>query len=84
MQVGREHVVLVEGHSRRSTADRPQLVGRTDSNKKCVLDANVHVACGTAGVPVPMAKGDYIRVRVESAGPSTLIAVPIARVSGIV
>lgn len=32
-EVGEEHLVLVEGPSKRSTAEHPTLTGRTDSNK---------------------------------------------------
>lgn len=32
-QVGSEQVVLVEGESKRSTREQPQLSGRADSNK---------------------------------------------------
>ena len=32
-QVGREHVVLVDGPARRSSPAAPQLAGRTDTNK---------------------------------------------------
>lgn len=32
-EVGEEHLVLVEGTSKRSTAEAPTLTGRTDSNK---------------------------------------------------
>ena len=33
LEVGREHLVLVEGHSKRSTPDNITLTGRTDTNK---------------------------------------------------
>ena len=35
------HVVLIEGPSRRSSEERLQLTGRTDTNKRVVLDARI-------------------------------------------
>lgn len=61
---GKEHVVLVEGPSRRSDA---QLSGRTDTNKMAVFDR------------VDFAKGEYVRVKVTDCTSATLIAEPIGR-----
>ena len=55
--VGREHVVLVEGPSKRSDA---QLMGRTDTNKVVVFDR------GT------LAAGGYARVRITGCTAATL------------
>ena len=79
-EVGREHIVLVEGHSRRSTPENPQLMGRTDNNKKCVFDANFPVTCSTTGARVNILKGDYLRVKVHAANPATLHVEPLERV----
>lgn len=81
-EVGREHVVLVEGDSKRSTPTAPQLAGRTDSNRKCVWDAAAPVRCRQAGAAVAVGKGDFVRVRVTEAGPSTLQVEPIERLPG--
>ena len=56
--VGREFEVLIEGFSKRSTAD---LMGRTSQNKACVFPAAGH------------AKGEYVTVRVLDSTPATLI-----------
>ena len=56
--VGREFEVLVEGFSKRSTAD---LMGRTSQNKACVFPAAGHT------------KGEYVTVRVIDSTPATLI-----------
>jgi len=34
---GREHVLLVEGTSKRSTPEAPALVGRVDNGKRCII-----------------------------------------------
>ena len=56
--VGHEFEVLVEGFSKRSEAD---LMGRTPQNKACVFPAAGH------------SKGEYVRVRVVSSTPATLL-----------
>ena len=56
--IGKTFEVLVEGVSKRSTA---QLVGRTEQNKTCVFDRGVHRI------------GDFVRVRVTDASSATLI-----------
>ena len=64
-EIGTEHVVLVEGESRRSSA---QLSGRTDTNKMTVFDRQ------------DFAKGDYVRVKITDCTSATLIAVPMEKV----
>jgi tRNA-2-methylthio-N6-dimethylallyladenosine synthase len=64
-ELGAEHVVLVEGPSRRSEA---QLSGRTDTNKMAVFDKQ------------DFRKGEYVRVRVTDCTSATLIAQPVGRV----
>lgn len=61
--IGKEFDVLVEGVSKRSTA---QWVGRTGQNKACVFPR-----------PEGSRMGDIVRVRVESASSATLICVPV-------
>ena len=56
--IGKTFEVLVEGVSKRSTA---QLVGRTEQNKTCVFDRGAHRI------------GDFVRVRVIDASSATLI-----------
>jgi len=63
-EVGKEHIVLVEGTSRRSD---DQLSGRTDTNKMTVFDR------------AEFKKGDYVKVRVTDCTSATLIAEPIGR-----
>ncbi len=57
-EIGTEHMVLVEGRSKRRD---DQLSGRSDSNKMVVFDR------GTRG------KGDYVRVRITNCTSATLI-----------
>ncbi len=61
-EIGKEHVVLVEGLSKRSDE---QLSGRSDTNKMTVLDRS------------DFGKGDYVKVRVTDCTSATLIAEPI-------
>jgi tRNA-2-methylthio-N6-dimethylallyladenosine synthase len=64
--IGTEHVVLVEGTSRRSEA---QLRGRTDTNKMVIFDKQEG-----------MAKGDYVRVRIDDCTSATLMGTSLSPV----
>ena len=72
MEVGRTHRVLVEGESKRSTAEHPQLTGRSDNNKRCIF---------APPEDVRLEAGDYVDVRVVKAmsGRSLLCAVDAVR-----
>lgn len=63
-EIGREHIVLVEGPSKRSIE---QLCGRTDTNKMVVFDREDYQ------------KGDYARVRINDCTSATLLGTAIAR-----
>lgn len=63
-EIGSEHIVLVEGESRRSDQ---QLSGRTDTNKMTVFDR------------MDFVKGDYVRVLVTDCTSATLLAKPLGR-----
>lgn len=63
-EVGREHVALVEGESKRSAR---QLCGRTDTNKMVVFDREAY------------APGDYVRVRITGCTSATLLGDPLGR-----
>lgn len=65
-ELGQSRVVLVEGESTKSTAERPSLTGRTDGNKRVVFES-------AHGGAAPRA-GDYVRVRVTEVRGSTLRA----------
>ena len=56
-EIGREHVVLVEGPSKKSDA---QLCGRTDTNKMVVFDRE------------EFEKGQYVRMNVSTRALRTL------------
>ena len=60
--IGTEHLVLLEGPSRRSDE---QLAGRTDTNKMVVIDRNGYRA------------GDYVRVRITDCTSATLIGAAV-------
>jgi MiaB/RimO family radical SAM methylthiotransferase len=77
------HVVLVEGVARKSTVERPTLTGRTDTNKRVVLDATPvpRWAAGDdapTGPAFPLIAGDYALARVVTAGVATLMCEPVA------
>ncbi|NBB99449.1 MAG: tRNA (N6-isopentenyl adenosine(37)-C2)-methylthiotransferase MiaB [Bacteroidetes bacterium] len=61
-EIGAEHVVLVEGPSKRSDA---QLCGRTDTNKMVVFDREDYT------------QGDYVRVRITDCTSATLMGEPL-------
>ena len=63
-EIGKEHIILVEGLSRRSDA---QLSGRSDTNKMTVFDRQ------------DFKKGDYVRVRITDCTSATLLATPLGR-----
>ncbi len=65
-EIGRRHLVLVEGVSKRSDT---QLSGRTDTNKMVVFDRETHQ------------KGDYIEVEITDCTAATLIARPVEKSS---
>lgn len=65
-EIGKRHLVLVEGTSKRSDE---QLSGRTDTNKMVVFDRK------------DFEIGDYVEVEVTSATSATLLAKPIAKSS---
>ncbi len=65
-EIGSEHVVLVEGPSKRSDE---QLCGRTDTNKMVVFDRHDY------------RKGEYVRVRIEECTSATLLGHALGRTS---
>lgn len=58
-EIGRRHLVLVEGTSKRSDE---QLCGRTDTNKMVVFDREEHIG-----------KGDYVEVTITDCTSATLM-----------
>ena len=81
-EVGRHHLVLLEGQSKKDAAE---WMGRTDTNKRVVLphiplkpaDANSHDR--EPSLPLP---GEYVAVQItEAISANTLRAVPLARSS---
>ncbi|WP_255233296.1 tRNA (N6-isopentenyl adenosine(37)-C2)-methylthiotransferase MiaB [Aliifodinibius salipaludis] len=58
-EIGRRHLVLVEGTSKRSDE---QLCGRTDTNKMVVFDREEHIE-----------KGDYVEVTITDCTSATLM-----------
>jgi MiaB/RimO family radical SAM methylthiotransferase len=78
-EVGREHLVLIDGLSKKSTKE---WIGRTDTNKKVVFARTPIPAGPGAKAQVEVGPGDYVAVRVtESISANTLRAAPVARSS---
>ena len=84
-EVGRRHLVLVEGKSRRSDK---QMTGRTDTFKRAVFDDiqvpskyKIDIQGKVQNAPlVQLMPGDYVAVQVVDGGRgSTLHCVPLAR-----
>lgn len=65
-EIGRRHLVLVEGTSKRSDQ---QLSGRTDTNKIVVFDREKYL------------KGDYVEVEITDSTSATLIGTPVEKSS---
>ena len=65
-EIGRTHLVLVEGESKRS---KEQLSGRSDTNKMVVFDRKQYQ------------KGDYVEVEINDCTSATLIGTPIHKSS---
>lgn len=63
-EIGRTHLVLVEGESKRSSE---QLSGRSDTNKMVVFDRKKY------------RKGDYVEVEITDCTSATLIGTPIRK-----
>jgi len=78
-EVGRTHLVLVDGLSKKSEAE---WAGRTDSNKRVVFARRPVPASAAASAEVELRVGDYVAVRVtEGISANTLRAEPLARSS---
>jgi len=65
-EIGRTHLVLVEGTSKRSDE---QLAGRTDTNKMVVFDRKNYQ------------KGDYVEVKIVDSTSATLMGEPVRKSS---
>jgi tRNA A37 methylthiotransferase MiaB len=81
-EIGRRHLVLVEGNSRKSDT---QLVGRSDTNKKVVFDpiplpllSSIVSKSGEASKEDVKVK-DYVIVHVDTANGQTLVGRAIAK-----
>jgi len=90
-EVGRLHLVLVEGPSKHSTPERPQLQGRTCTNVRVVFDDGLagewagsgpqagRTAGGPGGPVRRLAPGDYAACRVQGVTSATLHAEVLGR-----
>ena len=77
LEVGREHLVLVEGLSKRSTPENPTMTGRNDNNKRCIISSSSSFELGD----LVLQAGDYVRVRVKEASAQTLFCEPLEKSS---
>ena len=67
--LNKEHIVLVEGESKRSMEGNIQLTGKNDGFKRCVFSDSYNSNDGSINVVKP---GDYVVVKTNNAGVSTL------------
>ena len=77
-EIGRSHLVLVEGLSKKSERE---WIGRTDTNKRVVFAREqLPAALDASRAHADVAPGDYVAVTIsESLSANTLRAVPLAR-----
>jgi len=91
-EIGRLHLVLVEGYSKKSMENKEFLTGRTDTNKRVVFknsfvpwemnlvtDSHIPLQKGKEKDLVRLVNGDYAIVRIEEVTGHTLKGIPIAR-----
>ncbi|PRP80919.1 hypothetical protein PROFUN_11360 [Planoprotostelium fungivorum] len=71
-EIGREHLVLVEGRSRRS---KEEWVGRSDTNKKVVF-GDIQVQDRLSGQTREVKPGDFVIVKIDSVTSATLRGTP--------
>ena len=72
-EVGRTHLVLVEGASKKDP--EAQMSGRSDTGKRVVIQGK-RAFSNSSGKEVDIKAGDYVVARVVEAGASTLLATP--------
>ena len=79
LQVGRPHLLMVEGVSKKRESE---WMGRTDCNRRVVIPRKpVAASLGTSS-EVDLRPGDYVAVRIsEAISANTLRAEPLARSS---
>ncbi|KAG5890949.1 hypothetical protein JTB14_019886 [Gonioctena quinquepunctata] len=73
-QIGKNHLVLIEGHSRRS---KNFLQGRNDYNIRVILPAHGTVTTQDGSFSRELKAGDYVAVYVNEANSQTLKAIPL-------
>ncbi|CAM9629567.1 unnamed protein product [Chrysoparadoxa australica] len=80
LEVGRVHTVLVEGQSKRSTPEAPQLTGRTDTNKRVAFA--MHQVAASVREPntmVDLKPGDYASVVITGTRKISLVGRAVSR-----
>lgn len=73
-QIGKTHLVLIEGYSRRS---KNSLQGRNDQNIRVILPSNEIVPFKNGGGAREIMPGDYVAVHVNDANSQILKAIPL-------
>lgn len=72
-EIGKTHLVLVEGTSKRSEED---FVGRNDGNKKVIFKAENIPSRSNRNVKSPINIGDYVEVEITGSTGVSLIGIP--------
>lgn len=73
-QIGKSHLVLIEGFSKRS---RNFLQGRNDNNIKVILPGNEQVPSRDGQVARLLKPGDYVAVHINAASSQVLKGIPL-------
>lgn len=73
-QIGKTHLVLIEGYSKRSKA---HLQGRNDQNVRVILPSDSAVPFKNGGGTRMMKAGDYVAAQVNTANSQVLKAIPL-------
>lgn len=73
-QIGKTHLVLVEGFSKRS---RLQFQGRNDQNTRVILPNNSPIPFKNGGGARNLERGDYVAVHINDANSQGLKGIPL-------
>lgn len=78
-QIGQTQLVLIEGHSKRST---DHLVGRNDQNVKVIVPGLDHIPRKSETEECRLLKpGDYVAVQINDTNSQILKGIPLYRTS---
>ena len=74
-EIGNFHTILLEETSKKSSIE---FAGRSDTNKRVIIDPTIQVVDLDASVPRQPQIGDFVKVQITGTSGPTLRGVPIA------